>query len=69
MSSWPWVVGAVVVPVPPRPGANTPVKEGIKVKVLAVVVLMLMTMLVSEVVATEMAGPVRAEMEVRAEVK
>ena len=56
-------------PVPPLATARVPVKEGMKVKVLAVVVEMEMTMLVSEVVATEMAGPVRAEMEVMAELR
>jgi hypothetical protein len=46
-----------------------PVQPGIKVKVLAVVVEMLMVILVSEVVATWIAGPERAEIEVIAEVK
>ena len=49
--------------------ARVPVKPGTKVKVLAVVVLTLMVMLVSEEVATWMAGPVRAEIEVKAEVR
>ena len=67
--SWPCWVGAVDVPVPPLATESCPVKPGTKVKVLAVVVLMLTVMLASEVVATWMAGPVKAEMEVRAEVK
>ena len=58
-----------LAPVPPLPTANWPVKLGTKVKVLAVEVLMLIKMLVSEVVAMAMAGPVRAEMEVIAEVR
>ena len=69
MSSCPWTVGRVEVPVPPLEGANTPVQPGIKVKVLAVVVLMLMVMLVSVVVATWIAGPVKEEIEVKAEVR
>jgi hypothetical protein len=56
-------------PVPPRLTANWPVKPGTKVRVLAVEVLILMVMLVSEVVATAMAGPVRPETEVTAAVK
>ena len=67
--SCPWVVGAVVVPVPPLLAAKLPVQPGRKVKVLAVVVLILMVMLVSVVVATEIAGPVKAEMLVKAEVR
>lgn len=54
--------------VPPLAIDSWPVKFGMKVKVLAVVVLMPMTMLVSEVVATCRVGPVRAEREVKAEV-
>ena len=49
--------------------AKVPVKPGTKVKVLAVEVLTLMVMLVSVVVAMWILGPVRAEMEVRAEVR
>ena len=56
-------------PVPPLATDRVPVQPGTKVKVLAVDVLILMTMLVSEPVATEMAGPVKAEMEVKAEVR
>ena len=67
--SWPCWVGRVDVPVPPLATESCPVKPGTKVKVLAVVVWMLTVMLASEVVATWMAGPVKAEMEVRAEVK
>jgi len=51
------------------PAANVPLKAGMKVRVLAVVVEMLMEMLVSEVVATEIAGPVKPETEVMADVK
>jgi hypothetical protein len=50
--SWPATVGLLVVAVPPRLIARTPVHPGTKVRVLAVVVLMLMVMLVSELVAT-----------------
>ena len=60
---------AVVVPVPPLETAKVPLQPGIKVKVLAVVVEMLKVMLVSVVVATWIAGPERAEIEVIAEVK
>ena len=42
----------VLVPVPPLATDNWPVKLGTKVRVLAVEVLMLMTMLASLVVAT-----------------
>ena len=62
-----WV--RLATPVPPLGTDNCPVKPGIKVKVLAVVVEMLKVMLVSVVVATWIAGPVKAEMEVIAEVK
>jgi hypothetical protein len=67
--SCPASVGAVEVPVPPLDTESWPVKPGIKVKVLAVVVEMLRVMLVSVLVATWIAGPVKAEMEVKAEVK
>ena len=59
----------LLAPVPPRATESCPVKFGMKVRVLAVVVLMLMTMLVSLPVATAMAGPVRLEMEVNALVR
>ena len=58
-----------LAPVPPLATESCPVKFGMKVRVLAVVVLMLMTMLVSLPVATAMAGPVRLEMEVNALVR
>ena len=58
-----------LAPVPPLATESRPVKPGMKVRVLAVVVEMLMVMLVSLPVATWTAGPVRAEMEVRAEVR
>ena len=59
----------VPAPLPPLLTAKVPVQVGTKVKVLAVVVLTLMSMLVSELVATWIAGPVREEMEVRAVVR
>lgn len=59
----------VVVPVPPLAVAKEPVQPGIKVRVLAVVVEMLIWMLVSEEVATWIAEPVKAEIEVKAEVR
>ena len=68
-SNWPVDQGAVDVPVPPLATDSWPVKLGTKVKVLAVEVLMEIKMLVSEEVAMWMPGPVRAEMEVKAEVK
>ncbi len=46
-----------------RLSASVPVQPGTKVRVLAVLVFIEMVMLVSEVVATATAGPVRAEME------
>ena len=67
--SWPAKVGEAEVAVPPLAMESWPVQPGIKVKVLAVVVEMLMVILVSEVVATWIAGPERAEIEVIAEVK
>ncbi len=57
------------VPVPPLATDSWPVKPGTKVRVLGVVVLMLMVILASEEVATWIAGPVKPEMEVRADVK
>ena len=56
-------------PLPPLVTANVPVQLGTKVRVLAVLVLMPMTMLVSEVVATWTPGPVKEDMEVKAEVR
>jgi hypothetical protein len=56
-------------PVPPLATARVPVKLGMKVRVLAVVVEMEIKMLVSEVVATWIAGPVIPETWVMAEVK
>jgi hypothetical protein len=61
--------GAVEVPVPPLATDNWPTKFGIKVKVLAVEVEMVMEMLVSELVATWMEGPLIPETAVMAEVK
>ena len=61
--------GVEEVAVPPLATARVPLQPGIKVKVLAVVVETLIVMLVSEVVATWMAGPVNKEMEVKAEVR
>ena len=60
---------SVPTPVPPLFTAREPVQPGIKVKVLAVVVEILIWMLVSVPVATWIAGPVRAERLVKAEVK
>ncbi len=59
----------LAAPVPPLFTASCPVKEGTKVRVFAVVVLTLIRMLVSLVVATWIAGPVRAEIDVRALVR
>lgn len=59
----------MVVPVPPLWTAKVPLQPGIKVKVLEVVVEMERRMLVSEEVATWIAGPVKAEIEVKAEVR
>ena len=56
-------------PLPPLLTASVPVHPGIKVKVLAVVVETLMSMLVSEVVATWIAGPLIPETWVMAEVR
>ena len=67
--SCPGVVGAVEVPVPPLATESCPVQPGIKLRVLAVVVLIEMVILVSEEVATWIAEPVSADIEVRAEVR
>jgi hypothetical protein len=68
-NSWLLTVGVLEVAVPPLATAKVPLHPGIKVKVLAVVVEMLIAMLVSVVVATWMAGPVKLEIEVKAEVR
>ena len=56
-------------PLPPLLTARVPVKFGIKVRVLLVVVEMEITMLVSEVVATWIEGPLMPETAVMAEVR
>ena len=74
MALVPWPVKAKpeikeAAPEPPLATDSWPVQPGTKVKVLAVVVLMLIKRLVSEELATCTAGPVKAETEVTAEVK
>ena len=59
----------LAAPEPPLATESWPVHPGTKVRVSAVVVLMLIRMLVSEEVATWRAEPVRPETEVKAEVK
>lgn len=56
-------------PLPPLPTESWPVKDGMKVRVLAVEVEILIKMLVSEVVATWITGPVRPDTELMAEVR
>ena len=56
-------------PLPPLATDRVPVKLGMKVKVLAVVVEILIRMLVSELVATWIEGPLIPETAVMAEVK